>query len=174
MTETTDRAALGVNRSAAGQFWSLRAVDDMQILALSQRLGLPDILCRMLAGRDIAPDLAARYLDPKLRDLLPDPSSMAGMDRACARLAEALISGEKVAVFGDYDVDGATSSALLLRYWQACGQEMRAYIPDRTKEGYGPNDAALSLLHDEGYKLIITVDCGTMAHAVLDLSLIHI
>lgn len=167
MTDTSDRAALGVTRSAAGQFWSLRDSDDMQILALSQRLGLPDILCRMLAGRNIAPDLAEAYLNPRLRDLLPDPSLMAGMDKAAARLAQAIIDKEPVAVFGDYDVDGATSSALLLRYWQACGQDMRAYIPDRTKEGYGPNDAAFEKLYEEGYKLIITVDCGTMAHGVL-------
>lgn len=167
MTDTSDRAALGVTRSAAGQFWSLRDSDDMQILALSQRLGLSDILCRMLAGRNIAPDLAEAYLNPRLRDLLPDPSLMAGMDKAAARLAQAIIDKEPVAVFGDYDVDGATSSALLLRYWQACGQDMRAYIPDRTKEGYGPNDAAFEKLYEEGYKLIITVDCGTMAHGVL-------
>ena len=79
MTDTSDRAALGVTRSAAGQVWSLRDVDDMQILAFSQRLGLPDILCRMLAGRNVPLEQAASYLDPKLRDLLPDPSLMAGM-----------------------------------------------------------------------------------------------
>lgn len=168
MTEPTDRAALGVTRSAAGQRWVMREMDDMQILAMSQRLGLPDIMCRMLAARDIAPDKAAAFLDPKLRDLLPDPSHLAGMDKAAQRLAQAIMQGEKVAVFGDYDVDGATSSALLLRYWQACGQEMRAYIPDRQKEGYGPNDAAFEKLYAEGYRLVVTVDCGTMAHAVLD------
>lgn len=168
MTEPTDRAALGVTRSAAGQRWVMREMDDMQILAMSQRLGLPDIMCRMLAARDIAPDKAAAFLDPKLRDLLPDPSQLAGMDKAAQRLAQAIMQGEKVAVFGDYDVDGATSSALLLRYWQACGQEMRAYIPDRQKEGYGPNDAAFEQLYAEGYRLVVTVDCGTMAHAVLD------
>ena len=167
MTEPTDRAALGVTRSAAGQQWVMRETDDMQILAMSQRLGLPDILCRMLATRDIEPDKASAFLDPKLRDLLPDPSQLAGMDKAAQRLAQAIMQGEKVAVFGDYDVDGATSSALLLRYWQACGQEMRAYIPDRQKEGYGPNDAAFTQLYEEGYQLIVTVDCGTMAHAVL-------
>ncbi len=159
--------ALGVSRSASGQFWALRETDDRQVLALSQRLGLPDILCRMLVARGIAPDDAAAYLDPKLRDLLPDPSCLSDMDKAATRLAQAITDAEPVAVFGDYDVDGATSSALLLRYWQACGQDMRAYIPDRQKEGYGPNDAAFSQLDAEGYKLIVTVDCGTMAHDVL-------
>ena len=167
MTELTDRAALGVTRSAAGQLWSLNEVDDRQVLALSQRHGLPDIVCRLLAARDIAPDAAAAYLDPKIRDLLPDPSCLTDLDKAATRLAQAIKDNQPVAVFGDYDVDGATSSALLLRYWQACGQPMRAYIPDRSKEGYGPNDAAFEQLDAEGYKLIVTVDCGTMAHDVL-------
>ena len=167
MTELTDRAALGVTRSAAGQLWSLNEVDDRQVLALSQRHGLPDIVCRLLAARDIAPDAAAAYLDPKIRDLLPDPSCLTDLDKAATRLAQAIKDNQPVAVFGDYDVDGATSSALLLRYWQACGQIMRAYIPDRSKEGYGPNDAAFEQLDAEGYKLIVTVDCGTMAHDVL-------
>ncbi|MGC6535440.1 MAG: single-stranded-DNA-specific exonuclease RecJ, partial [Parvibaculales bacterium] len=167
MTELTDRAALGVTRSAAGQLWSLNEVDDRQVLALSQRHGLPDIVCRLLAARDIVPDAAAAYLDPKIRDLLPDPSCLTDLDKAANRLAQAIKDNQPVAVFGDYDVDGATSSALLLRYWQACGQTMRAYIPDRSKEGYGPNDAAFEQLDAEGYKLIVTVDCGTMAHDVL-------
>lgn len=164
---SSQRAALGVARSAAGQFWSLRETDDRQVLQLSQRHGLPDIVCRMLVARGIGAELAPAYLEPKLRDLLPDPSSLTDMDRASERLAQAILDGEPVAVFGDYDVDGATSSALLLRYWQMCGQAMRAYIPDRQKEGYGPNDAALAQLDSEGYKLLITVDCGTMAHDVL-------
>lgn len=142
-------------------------VDDRQVLALSQRLGLPDIMCRLLAARHIGADQADAYLDPKMRDLLPDPSCLSDMDKAAERLAQAIVDAEPVAVFGDYDVDGATSSALLLRYWQACGREMRAYIPDRTKEGYGPNEAAFQQLDSEGYKLIVTVDCGTMAHEVL-------
>ena len=165
--DPTDGAALGVTRSAAGQVWSMSMVDDRQVLALSQRLGLPDIMCRLLAARHIGADQAAAYLDPKMRDLLPDPSCLSDMDKAAERLAQAIVDAEPVAVFGDYDVDGATSSALLLRYWQACRREMRAYIPDRTKEGYGPNEAAFQQLDSEGYKLIVTVDCGTMAHEVL-------
>ena len=170
MTEAidpTDGAAFGVTRSAAGQVWSMSTVDDRQVLALSQRLGLPDIVCRLLAARNIDAAAAGSYLDPKMRDLLPDPSCLTDMDKAAERLAQAIIDDEQVAVFGDYDVDGATSSALLLRYWQACGRTMRAYIPDRTKEGYGPNEAAFQQLDSEGYKLIVTVDCGTMAHEVL-------
>jgi single-stranded-DNA-specific exonuclease len=157
---------LGVTRSAAGQVWSLNNVDDRQVLTLSQRLGLPDIMCRLLVARGISADAAAGFLDPKIRDLLPDPSCLTDLDKAARRLAQAIIDTEPVAVFGDY-VDGATSSALLLRYWQACGQTMRAYIPDRTKEGYGPNEAAFQQLEAEGYRLVVTVDCGTMAHNVL-------
>lgn len=167
MTDETDRAALGVSRSAAGQFWLMQENDDRQVLALSQRLGLPDLLCRMLASRGIDAAHAEAYLDPKLRDLLIDPSLMADMDKATERLAKAIIEDEPIAVFGDYDVDGATSSSLLIRYWRACGRDMQFYIPDRTKEGYGPNEAAFQKLHDDGYKLLITVDCGTMAHDVL-------
>ncbi len=167
MTELTDDAALGVSRSAAGQFWLMHETDDRQVLALSQRLGLPDLLCRMLAKRGINAEQASSYLEPKLRDLLIDPSLLADMDKAAERLADAIGNEEKVAVFGDYDVDGATSSALLIRYWRACGQDMRAYIPDRQKEGYGPNEAAFQTLYDEGFNLVVTVDCGTMAHDVL-------
>ena len=118
-------------------------------------------------ARGISADQAAAYLDPKLRDLLIDPSRMADMDKACTRLAQAIIDEEPIAVFGDYDVDGATSSSLLIRYWRDCGRDMHFYIPDRTKEGYGPNEAAFQKLNDEGYKLLVTVDCGTMAHDVL-------
>ncbi|MDG1007155.1 MAG: DHH family phosphoesterase, partial [Alphaproteobacteria bacterium] len=141
--------------------------DDRQVLALSQRLGLPDLLCRMLASRGIDAERAEAYLDPKLRDLLIDPSRMADMDKATQRLAKAIKDDEPIAVFGDYDVDGATSSSLLIRYWRACGRDMQFYIPDRQKEGYGPNEAAFQKLHDDGYQLLITVDCGTMAHDVL-------
>ena len=116
-------------------------------------------------GVDAAQDWAEP--DTKLRDLLIDPSLMADMDKATERLAKAIIEDEPIAVFGDYDVDGATSSSLLIRYWRACGRDMQFYIPDRTKEGYGPNEAAFQKLHDDGYKLLITVDCGTMAHDVL-------
>lgn len=167
MTDETDRAALGVSRSAAGQFWLMQENDDRQVLTLSQRLGLPDLLCRMLASRGIDAEHAEAYLDPKIRDLLIDPSLMADMDKATERLAKAIIEDEPIAVFGDYDVDGATSSSLLIRYWRACGRDMQFYIPDRQKEGYGPNEAAFQKLHDDGYKLLITVDCGTMAHDVL-------
>ena len=116
----------------------MQETDDRQVMALSQRLGLPDMVCRLLAARGIGPRRRPPISDPKLRDLLPDPSSLADLDKAAARLAQAIVDGEKVAVFGDYDVDGATSSALLLRYWRACGRDMRALHPRPPERGLRP------------------------------------
>lgn len=161
------RHFLGVERSLTGRAWVSRLADDRLALAISQREGLPEIIGRVLAGRGIAPEDVAAYLAPSLKTLLPDPSSLLDMDKAANRIAQAIMSSEKVAVFGDYDVDGATSSAVLQRFFRAVGSDLRIYIPDRIREGYGPNAPALMTLRDEGIKLIITVDCGTMAHRVL-------
>ena len=167
MIETTNQAALGVSRSAAGQVWKFRPSDDRLVLAMCQRHGLPDILARLLVARGVTLEDVPNYLEPRLRDLLPDPSCLTDMDKAAERLALAVERDEKIAVFGDYDVDGATSSAVLSRYFGALGKQLRVYIPDRQKEGYGPNIDAFRQLQDEGHKLIVTVDCGTMAHKTL-------
>ncbi len=161
------KSFLGVERSLTGRAWVSRLADDRLALAIAQREGLPEIIGRVLAGRDIAPDDVAAYLAPSLKTLLPDPSVLTDMDKAATRIANAIIAGERVAVFGDYDVDGATSSAVLQKFFAAVGQDLRIYIPDRIREGYGPNAPALMTLRDEGIRLIITVDCGTMAHRVL-------
>lgn len=161
------RHFLGVERSLTGRSWVSRLADDRMALAIAQREGLPEIVGRVLAGRGVAPEDVAAYLAPSLKALLPDPSSLTDMDKAAQRIADAIMGGEKVAVFGDYDVDGATSSAVLQRFFNAVGADLRIYIPDRIREGYGPNAPALMMLRDEGVKLIITVDCGTMAHRVL-------
>ncbi|MDR3448352.1 MAG: single-stranded-DNA-specific exonuclease RecJ [Alphaproteobacteria bacterium] len=158
---------LGIDKSATGHKWVARDYDERVALALAQRHGLPDIIARSLSARGIGLEDAAAFLDPKLRDLLPDPSRFRDMDKAAARFAEAVTRGEKIAVFGDYDVDGATSSALLLRFGQALGIDIRLYVPDRLKEGYGPNVAAMRMLAEEGIKLTICVDCGTTAHEPL-------
>ena len=158
--------AFGITRSAGGQFWRMRPAPDAQVLALTQR-DIPELLARILAARGVSPDDAASYLDPKLRDLLPDPARLKDCEKAAIRLADAVENNEKIAIFGDYDVDGATSAAVLARYLTALGQPPRIYIPDRQTEGYGPNQAAFDALYDEGFRLLITVDCGTMAHAVL-------
>ena len=128
---------------------------------------MPDILARLLVARGVELEDVPSYLDPRLRDLLPDPSCLADMDKAAERLALAVEHDENIAVFGDYDVDGATSSAVLTRYFAALGKQLRVYIPDRQKEGYGPNIDAFRRLQDEGHNLIVTVDCGTMAHDTL-------
>lgn len=143
----------------------MRLPDERQAYAIAQAHGIPELVARIIAARGVGVDEAARYLNPSLRDSLPDPSHLRDMDDAVARVMRAIEKGEKIAVFGDYDVDGATSSALLCRYFQALGIGLRPYIPDRMKEGYGPNIAAFDTLIDEGAGLIITVDCGTLAFA---------
>jgi single-stranded-DNA-specific exonuclease len=154
---------LGVSQSITGRRWRERRRDDRVALALAQRLGLPDVVGRVLAARGVEPGEGEKYLNPTLRDLLPDPSGFKDMERAAARLAAAIAAGEKVAVFGDYDVDGATSSAILKLFFDAVGGDLSIYIPDRLVEGYGPNTSALLRLQEQGATVIITVDCGTTA-----------
>jgi len=163
----TQKAFLGVDHSFTGRRWLARDYDERMTLALSQRFDLPDMIARSLNARGVGLDDAAGFLDPKLRDLLPDPYVLKEMDRAALRFAEAVTRGEKIAVFGDYDVDGATSSALLLRFARSLGVAPRLYIPDRLKEGYGPNAAAMRQLAEEGAKLCLCVDCGTTANEAL-------
>ncbi len=160
-------AVLGVERSFTGRRWRARLADDRPAYALADRFGLPEVLARVLVARGIGPDEAERFLAPTLRDHLPDPSHLLGMDDAATRIAAAVQAGERIAIFGDYDVDGATSSALLSRFLRAAGAEARVYIPDRMIEGYGPNIPALLRLRDEGARVVITVDCGTTAFAPL-------
>jgi len=158
-----DSAFLGVRESFTGRSWRARLADDRLALAMSQRLGLPDIVGRVLAARGVDIDEAEAYLSPSLRNALPDPSIFLDMDKAADRIARAITNGETVAVFGDYDVDGATSSALLARFFQAVGGKLLTYTPDRQKEGYGPNAPALLKLKADGASLVVTVDCGTTA-----------
>jgi single-stranded-DNA-specific exonuclease len=156
-------AFLGVNVSAKGMTWRERLQPaDLNVAAtISQRHGLPDLLGRMLAARGVTLDGVPVFLDPTIRALMPDPNSLRDMDVAAGRLADAIVAHEKVAVFGDYDVDGASSSALMQRFLDHHSVQSRIYIPDRIFEGYGPNAAAIELLIKEGANLIVTVDCGT-------------
>lgn len=170
--ENPDRAVLGVERSATGRAWRdrLGAVERAKAAAIAQRFELPDILARVLAGRGVEVDGAADYLEPTLKRLMPDPSTLVDMDRAAERLADAVQTGETVALFGDYDVDGATSVALVARVLRALGLKPLIHIPDRLTEGYGPNDEAIERLAGEGARLLVTLDCGTtsfepLAHA---------
>ncbi len=149
--------------SACGRNWVLREIDEHRAAAIARAHDLPEIIARVLVARGIELDMAEDFLNPTLRNALPDPSHLLDMDKAAARIAQAVIGNEKIAIFGDYDVDGATSSALLARYFRALGAEPVLYIPDRMKEGYGPNTAALLALRARGAQLAITVDCGTLA-----------
>jgi single-stranded-DNA-specific exonuclease len=159
---------LGVERSVTGRRWRARdGGDDRLALQLAQRLGVPELIGRLLAARSVDAEAADRFLKPTLRDWLPDPSHLRDMDRAVERLVRAIRDGETIAVFGDYDVDGATSSALLHRYIASVGGRVRVYIPDRMAEGYGPNAPALRRLREEGASVAVTVDCGTTAFAAL-------
>lgn len=163
-TARAERAAfLGIERSLTGRRWAARLADERAALAIAQRHGLPDAICRLLAARDIGLDAVPDFLEPTLRKFLPDPSHLKDMDAAVARLVAAVEKGEKIVVFGDYDVDGATSSALLLRFFRAVGGNIGVYIPDRRKEGYGPNAAALLRIKEEGASVVVTVDCGITA-----------
>ena len=167
MATAAPAAFLGVERSLSGRRWRARLDDERAGLALAQRLDLPEVVGQVLAARGVAPEEAPSFLAPTLRHYLPDPSSLRDMDRAADRLARAIMTGESVAVFGDYDVDGATSAALLHGFFTAAGAPLRIYIPDRLKEGYGPNAPALRRLAEEGVRVVVTVDCGISAHDAL-------
>lgn len=161
---------LQVERSILGRRWRARldSSGESQSLALTQAYGLDDLLARILVGRGVLLSDLETYLNPSLRALLPNPATLQDMTQAVARLASALTSGEQVAVFGDYDVDGACSAALLIDYFRAAGGlEPLLHIPDRIFEGYGPNVEAIQQLAAQGAKLLITVDCGTTSHEAL-------
>ena len=146
--------------SLGGKRWLLKDIDERQALALSQRLRVPEVVGRVLASRGLDVETADGFLDPKLKTHLPDPGHLKDMNKAAKRIADAVQAGENIAIFGDYDVDGATSSALLKRFLQAADAKVRVYIPDRLEEGYGPNAPALLKLQADGASLVVTVDCG--------------
>jgi single-stranded-DNA-specific exonuclease len=158
--------AFGVARSFTGRRWLLKPVDTRLETELLREIS--PVLARLLALRGVPLAEAADYLSPRLKKLLPDPNLLKDMDRAVARVASALEKGERIAVFGDYDVDGSTSAALLSDFLSALGTPPRIYIPDRMKEGYGPSPFAMRALAAEGAALVITVDCGSAATAALE------
>ena len=158
---------LGVERSLLGKRWRARLADSMAGLSLAQSIELPELIGRVLAARGIAAEEAPEYLDPTLRRLLPDPLHLRDMEKAIARLARALETGEKIAIFGDYDVDGATSAALLSRFLEAVAGPPTIYIPDRLREGYGPNGTAMRILAAQDVRVVVTVDCGISAFDAL-------
>ena len=157
-----------MTKAASGKRWTLRTVDPDCAAAIEAEIGCPRALARILAGRGVRAGEAEKYLNPSLRDGLPDPSSLVDMDRAAARLAAAVMAGERCGVFGDYDVDGTSGSAILKGYFDALEAPLDVYLPDRILEGYGPTVEAFRTLKDAGVKIIITVDCGAAAHLAVD------
>ncbi|MTH98310.1 single-stranded-DNA-specific exonuclease RecJ [Roseibium sp. RKSG952] len=157
------RLVLGVQRSANDFAWRerLTVAQSRNAMAIAQRHELPDVLARVMAARDVQPEEATEFLEPSLKNLMPDPSGLVDMDAAVARVADAVQAGTKIAIFGDYDVDGATSSSILSRYLSWVGLKPVIHIPDRIIEGYGPNGPAIEALHADGARLLITVDCGS-------------
>lgn len=156
-------SVLGVTTSILGQPWRWRA------LAADGRdgWGADDLVTQLLLSRGVAREALAQHRAPSIRGFMPDPSGFRDMDRAAQRLADAVEAGERVAIFGDYDVDGATSAALMVLILRDLGLDPVAYIPDRVTEGYGPSAAALTRLASEGATLIVTVDCGAQAFDAL-------
>ncbi|MEZ5778172.1 MAG: single-stranded-DNA-specific exonuclease RecJ [Paracoccaceae bacterium] len=157
-------AFLGVERSATGRRWTGPSIEaDRLAEAMEQETGLPSALARVLVARGVEPSGALLFLEPQLRDLLPDPRSLKDMDLAAGRFLKAVREQERIAVFADYDVDGGSSAALLLTWLRAVGHAATLYIPDRIDEGYGPNIPAMEALAKD-HDLILCVDCGTLSH----------
>lgn len=164
MATSAAPAVFGVTKSLAGRKWRWRS-GNME-LGGANTLD-HDIVTQILLARGVEPDDVERHREPTLRAFLPNPSEFNDMEVAADRIAQAVLSGEKITIYGDYDVDGATSSALLIRLLRDLGVEADYYIPDRLLEGYGPSGEALVKLGEAGSSLVVTVDCGAMAHEAL-------
>jgi single-stranded-DNA-specific exonuclease len=154
-------SALNIERSVTGQRWRWRRPPDPSI-------GLDSLLDELLLARGVERDDLPRHRDPRIRDFLPDPSCFADMDKGAKRLADAIQQAETIAIFGDYDVDGATSAALLVLLLRRLGAEPIVYIPDRLMEGYGPSGKALVELKSRGASVAVCVDCGAQAFDALE------
>ncbi|MGB8601856.1 MAG: single-stranded-DNA-specific exonuclease RecJ [Rhizomicrobium sp.] len=154
---------LGVAQSFSGRRWQMRDVDEAVVAAMARDHRLSPFVARLLVGRGVSNETAADFLQPTLKRLLPEPLSLADMEKAVARVIAALDQHEQIAIYGDYDVDGSCSAALLSDFLAAVGTRPRLYVPDRMTEGYGPNAPALLKLKAEGVSLVITVDCGAGA-----------
>src|SRR4051794_27490408 len=156
-------AFLGVEHSVCGRAWRDRLDEraTARALSMTQRHGVSELLGRVLAARDVEVDGVEEFLDPTVKRLMPDPDTLTDMPKAAARIADAIVAGERIAIFGDYDVDGATSAAVLAKFLRHCGNEPLIHIPDRLFEGYGPNTEAVRALAEKGARLLVTVDCGT-------------
>uniref|UniRef100_UPI0028AD43B5 single-stranded-DNA-specific exonuclease RecJ n=2 Tax=Brevundimonas TaxID=41275 RepID=UPI0028AD43B5 len=157
-------AFLGVSRSLSGRAWRQRPAEAATIRAHMQALDLDELMARALAARGVAADQGRNFLTPTLRALFPDPSSFMDMDKAATAIIDALQAGASIHIFADYDVDGASSAALLVRWFRTFGADLPIYVPDRLTEGYGPSARAFDTLKSRGADLVVTVDCGAAAN----------
>ena len=158
---------LDVSRSLSGRAWRQRPAEAATVRAHMQTLGLSEPLARALAARGVGPEQGTDFLEPTLKRLFPNPSSFMDMDAAAAAIVSAMQAGEAIHVFADYDVDGASSAALLVRWFRAMGADLPIYVPDRLTEGYGPSPLAFDRLKASGADLVITVDCGAAANEAI-------
>ena len=159
---------LDVDSSCRGLRWQARCQDEAAVTELEQVKSLDNLTSRLLAGRGIDPDAAEEFLNPSLRGSMPDPSTMQDMNKAAALIMDAVQAKQKITVFADYDVDGGTSAAQLIKWGRGFGVEIGLYVPDRVKEGYGPSVEAFKQLKSEGNDLVVTVDCGAAAQTALE------
>ncbi|MDP2193644.1 MAG: single-stranded-DNA-specific exonuclease RecJ, partial [Alphaproteobacteria bacterium] len=154
--------------SVLGRMWQIPDVCPRRMMALQQQYNLNPLIAEIVLRRDIELESVASYLSPTIRDSMKDPMGLKDMDLAVKRVVSALDNNQKIMIYADYDVDGATSAALLKRYFRDLGHDVGVYIPDRIEEGYGANAQALSTIKDQGYDLVIMCDCGTTAFDALD------
>lgn len=159
---------LKIENSILGRQWFLYNPPDSLVKSVAEKNDIPEVVARVMLNRGIEAENVPSFLNPKVKEFLPNPSVFADMDKAIARVKQAILAGEKICIFGDYDVDGATSTALLKRFFNHIGAPSSYYIPDRLKEGYGPNTEAIAEIAAAGAKLLITVDCGITAFDALE------
>ncbi len=157
-------AFLDVEKSVKGQRWVARLEDQRLAQTIAEKNELPEILGRVMAARGVTTDEAEAFLNPTLRSLMPQPSAFMDMEKGAARLAEAILKKEAIGIISDYDVDGVSSAAIMVRFLASVGHEANVYIPDRLTEGYGPSEKAVTTLKEQGTELLLTLDCGVMSH----------
>jgi len=158
---------LGVENSARGKKWVFRQNDEARVAEYIENSNIDLISARILAGREVSASDMTRFFDPKLKNYMPDPSTLKDLDKGVDVLLNALAENKSIAVFADYDVDGATSAAQIIRWGRDLGHEFGLYVPDRIREGYGPSEKAFETLKSKGFDVVITVDCGAAAHSAL-------
>jgi single-stranded-DNA-specific exonuclease len=161
---TPKPAFLDIENSVKGQRWVARLDDQRLAHAIAEKNELPEILGRVMAARGVALEEAEAFLNPTLRSLMPQPSALMDMEKGAARIALAITNKEPIGIISDYDVDGVSSAAILLRFLRAVGHDANVYIPDRMTEGYGPSEKAVSALKEQGTELLLTLDCGVLSH----------